>query len=83
MEPASSVSAWARLLAWLAGVLVGGVPGLIGRLARLAGGVPCGLDGVDRISQICALRSSLLGVVRTRIGVVRIGRITLLASGWH
>ena len=47
MEPASSVSARARSLAWLAGMLAGGVPGLIGRLARLAGGVPGGLGGLD------------------------------------
>ena len=52
MEPASNVSAQARLLAWLAGMLagmwVGGVPGLIRRLAGLVGGVPSGLDGLDR-----------------------------------
>ena len=48
MKPASSVSAQARSLAWLTGMLAGGVPRLIGRLAGLAGGVPSRLDGLDR-----------------------------------
>ena len=29
-----------RLLAWLAGILAGGLPGLAGRFAGMAGGVP-------------------------------------------
>ena len=48
MEPASNVSAQVRSFTWLAGMLAGmwagGVPGLI----VLAGGVPSGLDGLDR-----------------------------------
>ena len=47
MELASSVSARARLLAWLAGILVAGIPGLIGKLVGLAGGVPGGLDELN------------------------------------
>ena len=34
------VSAQARSLAWLAGMLAGGLPGLAGRFAGMAGGVP-------------------------------------------
>ena len=40
IEPASKVSAEARSLAWLAGMLAGRLPGLAGRFAGMVGGVP-------------------------------------------
>ena len=44
IEPVNKVSARVRLLAWLAGMLAGGLPGLAGRFAGMAGGVPGRLD---------------------------------------
>ena len=45
IELASKVSARARLLAWLAGMLAGGLPGLARRFAGMEGGVPGRLAG--------------------------------------
>ena len=45
IELGSKVSAHVRSLAWLAGMLAGGLPGLARRFAGMAGGVPGGLAG--------------------------------------